>query len=984
MGHHNKYNSGSCSDNVIVIETKGGKARFQVLKENVIRLEFVPGDSQFLDQPTRIIINRKSKEPVEYTHKLSGKKLTIQTKYLQLKYNGTGPFTKKNLSIKITHLEENHKKTWGNIFGNFFAGNNKKLPSETNISDYWAKQWKFGDELLEEHLNLNLKGAIRTLDHKSGAVPLEEGLLNRQGYTVIHDEKSFYYDSNGWVSEYQVETSNEGKRQDLYFFWYQDNFSKMLEDFSEFAGDVPLIPRFCLGNWWSRWWEYDEQSVIDLIEEFKENQVPLSVFCIDMDWHLVHEASASKLNGWTGYTWNKKLFPDPTKMLKFMHSQKGVRVCLNLHPADGIGKHEEMYEKCVQELVEFKDKNIPFNCIDRNFMKCYFDYAHKAREDEGIDFWWIDWQQGSKSQLSSVDPLFWLNHLHWNYSERMKCIENEKENKISEDMMEEISEEISNSETFSRGLILSRWGGLGNHRYPIGFSGDTTVEWKSLAFQPYMTAASSNVGFSWWSHDIGGFGANGQESAELFIRWVQFGSVSPILRLHSMKSDFIERRPWGWDDFNVKFCCQQAMIFRHQLIPYLYTAAYINHKHLSQPLIRPMYYEYPTIPISYYLPQQYLFGSELLCAPITSPVDAVLNKASQVFWAPPTNNPKKIGWFHFFTGELFAPNEIHHYYASISDRLILARPGGIIPLVNIETINKNSENVAEIGVSAHSDSLIIRIFPGESNEYLLYEDDGHSTDYKSSNKYNIRKFQLQWNDASDERGDSLAFTIYPVEGELFADEAVSFRLEFVSIVEPDIIEFAKQNNQIGINYHKGNKCFTIDGIRLNSKEEFRVELGLKEKNKSMIITELATVEERCSTLIRHSVGVDSYWKRRFKQFYYEKPLEEVQDLTIRWLHNPEIQPFERSVIQGCFEYACKFGGTFLNDAVHGQTFFFIWNNTENQNNLFSFSVGNQLVVTERVAPKYWFFALPSSEVWQFTLRSKLEEAFSYEKIVTKP
>jgi alpha-glucosidase (family GH31 glycosyl hydrolase) len=123
------------------------------------------------------------------------------------------------------------------------------------------------------------------------------------------------------------------------------------------------------------------------------------------------------------------------------------------------------------------EQPIEFDVADSHFMQAYFEYLHYPKEEQGIDFWWMDWQQGEHSKLQGLDPLYWLNHLHF--------YDQAKQGK-------------------KRPFIFSRWGGLGNHRYPIGFSGDTVITWDSLSFQPYFTSTASNVAYGWWSHDIGG------------------------------------------------------------------------------------------------------------------------------------------------------------------------------------------------------------------------------------------------------------------------------------------------------------------------------------------------------------------------------------------------------------------------------------------------------------------------------------------------
>jgi alpha-glucosidase (family GH31 glycosyl hydrolase) len=139
-----------------------------------------------------------------------------------------------------------------------------------------------------------------------------------------------------------------------------------------------------------------------------------------------------------------------------------------------------------------------------------------------------------------------------------------------------------------RKFIFSRWGGLGSHHYSIGFSGDTVVSWDSLKFQPYFTSTASNVLYGWWSHDIGGH-CMGTEDRELYTRWLQFGVFSPIMRLHSTKDPYLDRRPWG-HGAEVFEIAKRYMQLRHQLISYFYTHSYQATK-TALSLIRPMYYQ---------------------------------------------------------------------------------------------------------------------------------------------------------------------------------------------------------------------------------------------------------------------------------------------------------------------------------------------------------------------------------------------------------
>lgn len=134
-----------------------------------------------------------------------------------------------------------------------------------------------------------------------------------------------------------------------------------------------------------------------------------------------------------------------------------------------------------------------------------------------LTFGGLDWQQGKKSDIEGLDPLLALNHYHF----------------------------LDNAENGKLPLILSRYAGLGSHRYPLGFSGDTAINHKVLDFQPYFTANAANAAYFWWSHDIGGHHF-GYKDDELYLRWIEFGVFSPILRLHSTSNDLLGKEPWKY------------------------------------------------------------------------------------------------------------------------------------------------------------------------------------------------------------------------------------------------------------------------------------------------------------------------------------------------------------------------------------------------------------------------------------------------------
>jgi alpha-glucosidase (family GH31 glycosyl hydrolase) len=696
-----------------------GNARFTLLTSRLVRMEYNP-EARFEDRPSQVFWHRLQPVPL-FESRLTGDQFEIITPHLHLQYRSGNPFRRDTLSIKI--LER-------------------------------GLTWYYGD--LETG---NLGGTARTLDNTSGIIPLESGLISRSGWKLVDDLKSLVFNPQGWLVPRQASPET----QDLYFFGYGHDYQDCLSGFYKVSEAVPMLPRWALGNWWSRYWAYSQQELSQLMLDFKDQQIPLAVCIIDMDWHLTQ--TGNLCSGWTGYTWNKELFPDPPGFLDSL-SQLGLKKSLNLHPAEGIHPHEESYPQMAvaMGIDPASEKPVEFNPEDPRFVQAYFDILHHPMEEQGIDFWWIDWQQGNPVRLPGLNLLWWINHIHFQDHAR---------------------------QVDRRPMIFSRWGGLGNHRYPIGFSGDTFITWDSLAFQPHFTASAANVGYGWWSHDIGGH-MGGVEDPELYTRWVQYGVFSPILRLHSTNNPFHERRPWGYDAETLRIT-RQALQLRHALIPYLYSLGWQYHRKGIAP-IRPMYYLYPKMEQAYSCPNQYTFGSELIAAPFITPRDPDTRLSRQVVWLPPGE------WFGFHDGQHWAGDSWQALYGALDEIPVFARAGAIIPL---------AEMPAWGGIE-NPGLLNIHIFPGASNRFELYEDDGESSTYLNG-EYAITVLSQEWSETKQ------VFQIHPVEGAVqLVPARREYRLVFHAILSPDQIQVARNNVEqpVESDYDANLHQLTLSGISL--------------------------------------------------------------------------------------------------------------------------------------------------------------------------
>ena len=536
----------------------------------------------------------------------------------------------------------------------------------------------------------NLKGTARTLDGYNGdtfndtgkLITLEDGVCSLSGIAVLDDSKSEVLNDCGEIEKRYAEGTDE------YIFAFGNDYRGAIKALYAICGSVPIIPRFALGNWWSRCKKYSDEEYLICLHRFEEHEVPLSVATIDMDWHysaqLDEQKGITKSGrntpfyggncGWTGYSWNTELFPDHKKFLKQVR-EKGLKVTLNLHPADGVRWFEDSYSDMAKAMGKDPTvgEKIAFDIFNPVFVNAYFSVLHRPHENDGVNFWWIDWQQGTVAGSLGIDPLWALNHYHY----------------------------LDNNQN-GEGLILSRYAGVGSHRYPLGFSGDTIRSWKTLQYLPCFTATASNVGYGWWSHDIGGY-YDGEQNNEMYLRFVQYGIFSPISRYHSAGS--FTKEPWAYLNGACAIACD-FMRFRHKLVPFLYTCAYAANKNADM-LVEPLYYYHQKESEAYKYKNEYYFGKTLLVAPIVTPEEKD-GYARVNVWLPKGN------WTDIFTGDMYSiekeEGEKKTLLRTLESIPVLAKSGTILPLS--EDKGNGTSNPVK---------MTVKVFNG-NGKFEMYED----------------------------------------------------------------------------------------------------------------------------------------------------------------------------------------------------------------------------------------------------------------------
>jgi alpha-glucosidase (family GH31 glycosyl hydrolase) len=646
-----------------------GPARFTVLAPECIRIEYST-NGVFVDAPSLFAMERGTRDH-GYSVERSTGGLVLDTGRMRLTYAPNGrPLSADNLRAEI------------------------RLGTQTVT-------WTPGKA---DAANL---GGTRNLDEAKGPVPMEQGLLSREGWHVIDDStRPLLVD--GWVADRPADHGT-----DWFLFGYGLDYKAALKALTAVGGSVPLPRRYALGSWYSRWWPHTSDDYRRIVREYHEHGFPLDVLVMDMDWH--------KPDDWTGYSWNRKLFPDAEEYLKWVHAQ-GLFATLNEHPQGGVQPFEDRYADFMRAMGRdpAKKETLPYDADDRRYLETFMKYMHDPLDDAGVDFWWLDyWSDDPKFPHNRLG---WLDEYYFRRSERGGL----------------------------RGLSFSRWDSgerepakymeWGIHRDPILFSGDSFILWPTLAFEVPFTANSGNVGAFFWSHDIGGY--QGERNGELLARWTQFGAFSAVLRLHSEKDPKLDKRPWSYPK-EIEDSMRVSFRLRSTLFPYTYSAAWQAHAE-SLPLLRPLYLEYPEQDDAYRNPQEYLYGDAFLVAPIASPGRGSRMTGSQTVWFP------RGDWYDWFTGERIE-GPAQRVVEKDIDAFPLYVKGGVPLVMQPFTERMGTEKLK---------TLVLRVYPGPegtTGKTALYEDDGISRDYLSGGRALTAISYVK-------QGDRARITVAPTEG----------------------------------------------------------------------------------------------------------------------------------------------------------------------------------------------------------------------------
>ena len=773
------YSKAKCDHKAIV---EGPNYRISVISERIVRLEYSPSGN-FLDKPTQIIKKRNIGLP-DFAVRQDKNVVEVSTKYFVLTYLKGKPFLgtslepMKYLKITLSSKDRDRRKDW-------YVGH----PEAKN-------------------LNGNMVGVDVNIPAN-----LQKGLYSLDGFASLDDSYSKVIAEDGTLE------NPLPHHFDMYVFMYDRDFRLALYDYFKMTGAPALIPRYALGNWWSRNTIYTDETLHNLIMKFEKEDIPFSVMLMDHDWHIRNVGTDKKLK--VGYTFNNELIKNPAGVIEEFHN-KGIQFGLVINPTDGFYPHEQYYPQAAQYLGVNNGKVIPFDPLNPKHIDVMFKMFLHPLESYGVDFFWND----SNGNMD-VTKLWAINH--YLYLDATRTGE-------------------------KRALILGRGSIYAPHRYPVLYGGSSEISWKKLRELPFMYLNASNIGVSWWSHDVGG-NHGGMEEGELFIRYVQLSTFSPIMRFHGARGRYYKKEPWLWDAKTLKIV-GDYMRLRHRLIPYLYTEAY-NYTKSGTPLIQPFYYNYMWVYDDPLFRNQYYFGSQLLVCPILDKKDKIMNRTVHRFFVPDGV------WFDLFTGKKFPGNKKYVSFFKEDDYPVFAHEGSIIPF-------SNKSNINNTGLPT---DMEIHFFPGASNTYTLYEDDGITSKYREG-------YFLKTNIDYNYMTDNYTLMIRSIDGKNgIAPERRNYKLVFRNTKQPNVVSAFFNNDKIAYQgYIDGNDyIIELEGVPTIGQ------LTVNCQGENMSIDSLRLINDELDSILM-DLQIETYTKEEIAKILFSSETIDKKRIAIRKLN----------------------------------------------------------------------------------------------------
>ena len=451
---------------------------------------------------------------------------------------------------------------------------------------------------------------------------------------------------------------------------------KILEDYAKLTGRTPLPPMWALGNQQSRWSYFPEKRVREIAEGFRSRKIPLDVIYLDIDY----------MDGYRVFTWDKKRFPDPNKLVGDLKAD-GIQTVLIIDPGIKVDPNYETYAEG-KRLGVFV-RNPDGTELNRNVWpqasafpdytdpkaRQWFGEEFKAHIDEGIAGFWVDMNEPGVFLTSNTPKPDTFHHPDKTFpyetphaGDGLPETHKRYHNVYGMQMARSTFEGVKKLRPEKRPFVLTRAGFAGIQRFSAVWTGDNYASWDHLALSIPMLANLSVSGVPFVGGDVGGF--NDRPSGELYTRWLQASILTPFLRSHSVGWAG-NKEPWEYGD-EYTAINRASIELRYRFLPYLYTLFY-QHERTGQPVMRPLWYEFPNDKLTYLISDEYMLGRDVLVTPV---VKEGMRHRDAYF-------PAGATWVNWWTGERLDGGKQHRVEAPLDRLPIFVRSGAVIPTQSV-------------------------------------------------------------------------------------------------------------------------------------------------------------------------------------------------------------------------------------------------------------------------------------------------------------
>lgn len=533
--------------------------------------------------------------------------------------------------------------------------------------------------------------------------------------------RSYSFGADGGELDYFVFTGGRGRRPDI-----------ILQDYAILTGKTPLPPIWALGNQQSRWSYFPEKRVREIAEGFRKHKIPADVIYLDIDY----------MDGYRVFTWDKKRFPDPAKMISDLKAD-GFKTVLIIDPGIKVDENYEAYKDGKRNNIFVKNpdgtelvRNVwPQASVfpDFTYSKAreWFGAQYKKHLEEGVAGFWTDMNEPGvfvtdKTERPEImhhpEKTFPLNTTHVGDNrefmrgnldmlperDSLAGTHRRYHNVYGMQMARATFEGVKRLAPEKRPFVLTRAGFAGIQRYAAVWTGDNYASWEHLALTIPMLANLSVSGVPFVGADAGGF--NDMPSGELYVRWLQAASLTPFFRSHSV-GWVGNKEPWEFGEEFTRIN-RETVELRYQFLPYLYTL-FREHERTGAPVMRPLWYEYPNDKQTYLINDEFMVGSDVLVAPVVK--EGMRTRGIYL--------PVGADWVDWWTGERIESGKMHYLKTPVDRLPIFVRVGAVIPTQDV------IQHTGQMPASPVTLNVIAGVKPGVTERSLLFQDAGEGFGY---------------------------------------------------------------------------------------------------------------------------------------------------------------------------------------------------------------------------------------------------------------